>query len=105
MTSSNNPRHLFKFELVWLLREGFTELVKDIWLLREKGFYSLLHQIKLKSKIIVGVSVLLWAIWLSRNDVILDKTLIKTYMQVMLYREHTVQSLSTTTKSARKTPR
>jgi hypothetical protein len=80
-------------------------LVKDIWLLREKGFYSLLYQIKLKSKIIVGVSVLLWTIWLSRNDVILDKTLIKTYMQVMLYREHTVQSLSTTTKSARKTPR
>jgi endonuclease/exonuclease/phosphatase family metal-dependent hydrolase len=29
--SSSNNAPLFKFELVWLLRDGFMEMVKDVW--------------------------------------------------------------------------
>jgi len=40
---------------------------------------------KLKRQLLVGASALCWAIWLSRNDVVFDKSPTKTYMQV-LYR-------------------
>jgi hypothetical protein len=40
---------------------------------------------KLRLKILVGAVAICWAIWTSRNDVVFDKTPIKTYMQV-LYR-------------------
>ena len=40
---------------------------------------------KLKRQLLVGASVVCWAIWLSRNDVVFDKSSTKTYLQV-LYR-------------------
>ena len=40
---------------------------------------------KLKRQLLVGASALCWAIWLSKNDVVFDKSPTKTYMQV-LYR-------------------
>jgi hypothetical protein len=40
---------------------------------------------KLKRQILVGASAFCWAIWLSRNDVVFDKSPIKTFIQV-LYR-------------------
>ena len=41
---------------------------------------------KLKRQLLVGAYALCWAIWLSRNDVVFDKSQTKTYMQV-LYRD------------------
>jgi hypothetical protein len=38
-----------------------------------------------KSLILVGAGALCWALWTSRNDIVFDNSLIKTYMQV-LYR-------------------
>ena len=40
---------------------------------------------KLKRKLLTGASALCWAIWLSRNDIVFDRSPSKTYMQV-LYR-------------------
>jgi hypothetical protein len=40
---------------------------------------------KLKRQLLAGASAFCWAIWLSRNDVVFDKTPIKSFMQV-LYR-------------------
>ena len=40
---------------------------------------------KLKRKLLTGASTLCWAIWLSRNDIVFDRSPSKTYMQV-LYR-------------------
>jgi hypothetical protein len=40
---------------------------------------------KLKRQALVGASVFCWAIWLSRNDVIFNKSPIKSFIQV-LYR-------------------
>jgi len=39
----------------------------------------------LKRKLLTGASTLCWAIWLSRNDIVFDRSPSKTYMQV-LYR-------------------
>ena len=39
----------------------------------------------LKRQLLVGASALCWAIWLSRNDVVFDKSPTKTYLQI-LYR-------------------
>jgi hypothetical protein len=39
---------------------------------------------KLKSQILVGASAICWALWLTRNDVALDKALAPSYLQVML---------------------
>ena len=30
-TSSGNAQHSFKFELGWLLRDGFVDMVKEVW--------------------------------------------------------------------------
>jgi hypothetical protein len=35
---------------------------------------------KLKSKIIVGASALCWAVWLSRNDIVFNKTVAPSYL-------------------------
>ena len=35
-----NSKHQFKFELGWLLREGFVEMVKKIWEKTSWGCYS-----------------------------------------------------------------
>jgi hypothetical protein len=40
---------------------------------------------KLRHQLLAGASVFCWTIWLSKNDVVFDKTLIKSLMQV-LYR-------------------
>ena len=40
---------------------------------------------KLKRKLLTGASALCWSIWLSRNDIVFDRSPSKTYMQV-LYR-------------------
>jgi hypothetical protein len=40
---------------------------------------------KLKRQVLVGASAFCWVIWLSKNDMIFDKSSIKTFMQV-LYR-------------------
>jgi hypothetical protein len=36
----------------------------------------------------VGIGVMLWAIWLNRNDVVFNKTLISSYMQVIFRGTH-----------------
>jgi hypothetical protein len=36
-----------------------------------------------RSKILVGATAICWAIWLTRNDVVFDKSPIKSYMQVL----------------------
>jgi hypothetical protein len=41
-----------------------------------------------KSLIMVGVAMLCWALWLSRNDTVFEKYSSKTYMQVF-YRGRT----------------
>jgi hypothetical protein len=38
---------------------------------------------KLKRQALAGASAFCWAIWLSRNDVVFDKSSAKTFMQVM----------------------
>jgi hypothetical protein len=38
---------------------------------------------KLKYKIIVGASDLCWAIWLSRNDIVFNKTVAPSYLQAI----------------------
>jgi hypothetical protein len=40
----------------------------------------------MKRQLLIGTSAFCWAIWLSRNDVMFDKTPIKSFMQI-LYRE------------------
>jgi hypothetical protein len=37
---------------------------------------------------LVGVSVICWAIWISRNGIIFDKSSMKTYMQVLFRATH-----------------
>ena len=48
-------------------------------------FTSWLHGInrKLKSKILVGASAIYWAIWLIRDDIIFDKAVAPSYLQVI----------------------
>jgi hypothetical protein len=36
-----NKTHLFKFELSWMLRDGFYEMVAEIWQKETKGSTSL----------------------------------------------------------------
>ena len=43
---------------------------------------------KLKRQLLVGASALCWAIWLSRNDVVVDKSPTKPYMQVIYRGTH-----------------
>jgi hypothetical protein len=38
---------------------------------------------KQRKQILVGVSAICWTIWISRNDIIFDKSSIKTYMHVL----------------------
>jgi hypothetical protein len=44
------------------------------------GYFGLGH--KQRKQILVGVSALCWPIWISRNHIIFDKSLMKTYMHV-----------------------
>jgi hypothetical protein len=48
-------------------------------------FTSWLHGInrKIKSKIIVGASTICWAIWLTQNNIIFDKAVTPSYLQVI----------------------
>jgi hypothetical protein len=41
-----------------------------------------------KNLIIIGVSVLCWAIWISRNDLVFNKVHMLTYMQVLFRGTH-----------------
>ena len=43
---------------------------------------------KLKRIVFVGASAVCWAIWLSRNDMVFDKTPSKSYMQVLFRATH-----------------
>ena len=43
---------------------------------------------KLQKKLLIGASAFCWAIWLSRNDVVFDKSPTKTYMQVLYWGTH-----------------
>ena len=38
---------------------------------------------KLKSQILVGASPICWAIWLTRNDIVFDKILAPSYLEVI----------------------
>ena len=39
---------------------------------------------KMKSQILVGASAICWAIWLTWNDIVFDKALAPSYLQVIL---------------------
>ena len=43
---------------------------------------------KLKTKLLTRASTLCWAIWLSRNDIVFDRSPSKTYMQVLYWGTH-----------------
>jgi hypothetical protein len=43
---------------------------------------------KLRRQILVGATALCWAIWTSRNDIIFDKSPMKTYIQVLFRATH-----------------
>src|SRR6266540_541321 len=43
---------------------------------------------KFKLLILVGVSSMCWAVWLSRNDLVFDKGLVPSYMQVIFRGTH-----------------
>jgi hypothetical protein len=47
---------------------------------------------KLKRQALAGASAFCWAIWLSRNDVVFDKSLIKTFLQVLFRGTHWLRS-------------
>jgi hypothetical protein len=47
---------------------------------------------KLKSKILVGASAICWAIWLTRNDIIFDKTAAPSYLQVIFRGTYWIRS-------------
>jgi hypothetical protein len=53
-------------------------------------FGSWLHGVHLKVKnlIITGVAALCWAIWISRNDLVFNKTPMVTYLQVLFRATH-----------------
>jgi hypothetical protein len=53
-------------------------------------FDTWLHQVggKLKRQLFAGASTFCWAIWLSRNDVVFDKSPIKSFMQVLYKGTH-----------------
>jgi len=38
---------------------------------------------KIKSKIFVGASVICWVLWLTRNDIVFDKAIAPSYLQVI----------------------
>jgi hypothetical protein len=39
---------------------------------------------KLKRQLLTGALAFCWTIWLSRNDVVFDKSLIKSFMQLLV---------------------
>ena len=43
---------------------------------------------KLRSLVLVGACAICWAIWLSRNDLVFDKVLVPSYMQVIFRGTH-----------------
>jgi hypothetical protein len=43
---------------------------------------------KLKRQLLAGATTFCWAIWLSRNDVVFDKSLIKSFMHVLYMGTH-----------------
>jgi hypothetical protein len=44
--------------------------------------------LKVKNLIITGVAALCWAIWISRNDLVFNKTPMVTYLQVLFRATH-----------------
>jgi hypothetical protein len=44
--------------------------------------------LKVKNLIIIGVAALCWAIWISRNDLVFNKTPMVTYLQVLFRATH-----------------
>lgn len=46
---------------------------------------------KLKRQILIGASALCWAIWLSRNDIVFDKSPMKTNLQILFRGTHWLQ--------------
>src|SRR6266498_155983 len=46
---------------------------------------------KLKLLILVGASSICWAIWLSRNDLVFDKGVVPSYMQVIFRGTHWIR--------------
>ena len=38
---------------------------------------------KMKSKILVGASAICWVLWLTRNDIVFDKAIALSYLQVI----------------------
>jgi hypothetical protein len=49
---------------------------------------------KLMYKILIGACTLCWAMWLSRNDVVLDKVRVLNPMQVIFHGMHWIQHWS-----------
>ena len=48
---------------------------------------------KMKSQIFVGASVICWAIWFTRNDIVFNKTIAPSYLQVV-FRTYWIRSWS-----------
>jgi hypothetical protein len=38
---------------------------------------------KIKSQILIGASVICWVVWLTRNDIVFDKAIAPSYLQVI----------------------
>jgi hypothetical protein len=53
-------------------------------------FHDWKNQVRgnIRQQLLAGASVFCWAIWLSRNDVIFDKSPIKSFMQVLYMGTH-----------------
>jgi hypothetical protein len=44
---------------------------------------------------LVGIGTMLWAIWLSRNDIVFDKILISSFMQIIFRGTHWTRTWAT----------
>jgi hypothetical protein len=48
----------------------------------------------MRKLILVGIGAILWGIWLSRNNVVFDKSLVLSYMQVIYGATHWTRTWS-----------
>jgi hypothetical protein len=56
---------------------------------------------KTKSQILVGASAVCWAVWLTRNDIVFDKAIAPSYLQVIFRGAYWIRSWSLLQKDDR----